>query len=157
MTTREGNQHKGRPLLASSCHLTPVIPTPLSSHPAPTAQAFLLQEDVKSSICLGLCVRPPTLFSPESPLDWFNPSVAVMKSLTEAILECSDPERNLYKEQSHEGEKVYVGSQSPGSVPDSRREARAAETEATGHHIHSQEASATQACCCSALLHVHSA
>lgn len=123
-TTRKGNQDKGRPLLASSCHLTPVIPTPLSSHPAPTAQAFLFQENVKSSISLGLCVRcSPSRrpsFPPESPLDWFNPSMAVMKFLTKAILECSDPERNRYKERSHWGEKVYAGSQSPGTIPDSR-------------------------------------
>lgn len=46
--------------------------------------------------------------------------MAVMKSLTEAILECSGPERNLYQELSHEGEKAYAGSQSAGTVPDSR-------------------------------------
>lgn len=144
--------------MAFSCHLTPVIPTSLSLLPAPTAQAFLFQENVKSSICLGFCVRwSPSPPFPESPLDWFNPSTTVMKSLTEAILECGDPERNLYQEWSHEGEKAYAGSQSPSTVPDSRGKARAAETEAAGRHIHSQEASATQACCGSALLHVHSA
>lgn len=46
--------------------------------------------------------------------------MAVMKSLTEAILECSDPERNLYQELSHEGEKAYAGSQSAGTIPDSK-------------------------------------
>lgn len=143
--TGKGNQDKGLCLLASSCPLTSAIPTSLSWHPAPTAQEFLFY--------LGLCVR----WSPSPRPSSSSLHLIVMKSLTEATLECSDPERDRYTERSHEGEKAHPGSQSPGTVPDSWGEARAAETEAAGHHTHSQEASAIQACCCSALLHVHSA